>query len=126
MHKLHRQCLLSTFALSVLVIITTATFYEEEDVEVTQESVLKRWSSISKSTCILRCRRNKDCLHAAMDGFDCLFLKNESSNDVSHAKEKISVIRLKEVDTKKKPPPGIVISVIIKIKGTSLLRYTIC
>ena len=103
MHKFLRHFLLIAFVLSVIVLIINATFYEEEDVEITQESVLKRWSSISKSTCILRCRRNKDCLHAAIDGSDCLFLKNESSIDVSNGKELISVTILKEMDTKKKP-----------------------
>ena len=96
--------LLIIIVVSLVENITTATFYEEEDVEIAQETVLKRWSGISKSSCILRCRRNKDCLFAAIDGSDCLFLKNESTIDVSTVKETLPVKILKELDTKMKPP----------------------
>ena len=107
MHGLHKLLILIIIVLSLIKIIRSATFYEEEYVEITQESVVKRMSGISRSTCILRCRRNADCLVAAIDDFDCLFLKNESGN-VSNGKEMTPVKILKEVNTKKKPP-GIMI-----------------
>ena len=92
-------------------ISTNAMFYEEENVETTQLYVFERLSGISKSSCIHRCRRNKDCKLAANDGAECLFLKNESSIGVSNAKEMLRLTVVKEIVTKRRPkiPSGRVI-----------------
>ena len=111
MSKMHRVCT----SLFLLVIVSShidisraSVFYEEEDIKISQESVIKRWSDVSRSTCVLRCRRNKECQHAAIEGNDCLFLKNgsdsvSSESDASDGAGMLSVISLKEIDTKKKP-----------------------
>ena len=65
--------------------------------------MFQRSSGISRSTCILRCRRNKECLLAAIDESDCLFLSNGASVNVSTDKGVLKITILKEIDTKEEP-----------------------
>ena len=95
-------------ALIVFDRFAAASFYEEDEVKVAEDSVIKRWAGVSRSNCLLRCRRNKQCEHAAMEGADCLFLKNgsdptSSESDVSNGKNVLRVIVLKEIDSQRKP-----------------------
>ena len=108
MHQLHYHALCFAVISSYFDIFTTATFYEEENIQITQEFVIKRWSGVSRSTCALRCRRHEQCYHAAIKGNDCLLLKNgsyppSSRSDISTEIGTIPVIILKEIDTKKEP-----------------------
>ena len=100
---LNMSMLLFTIVSSLFAITVAATFYEEEEIEISQKSILKRWSGISRASCILRCRRNKDCQYPAIDDNNCLFLRNESSTDIWNGTEIITVTILKEIDTRKKP-----------------------
>ena len=95
-------------ALIIFDHFVAASFYEEDEVNVTEDSIIKRWAGVSRSNCLLRCRRNKQCEHAAMEGADCLFLKNgsdptSSESDVSNGKNVLRVIVLKEIDSQRKP-----------------------
>ena len=108
MHQVYYHAVFLAVISNYFDIFTTATFYEEKDIKITQESVIKRWSGVSRSTCALRCRRHEQCYHAAIEGNDCLLLKNgsfspSSEGDQSEEGRMLPVTILKEIDTERKP-----------------------
>ena len=107
MHKAYILVSLHCFFFTLFVIFTGATFYEEEDIEISKESIVKRWTGISKSTCILRCRRYNDCLSPAIYRSECILLQNYAKIVASDENRILKVTILKELAQKKpKKSPG--------------------
>ena len=59
--------------------------YTENDQSVLVSSIIKTLSNVSKPACVLRCKRSKECVKAAMQQKDskdvCLHLKNSTITD---------------------------------------------
>ena len=88
----------------IFCVTKAKSFYEEQDTEVSEQAVLNRWKGLSPTTCLLRCRRNKDCQVAALTEFECLCLKNETNaKDGDENSVGIQVKLLRDINTQKKP-----------------------
>ena len=74
--------LLRLFALLTQFSLLKANRYTEEVRSVLVSSIVKELSGVSKPVCVLRCRRSKECLNAAIQkkvsGNVCLHLKNST------------------------------------------------
>ena len=104
------QDYLKFLLLVVVVVFETwqeGSFYTNEDAEVSEEAVIKRWAGISSTSCVLHCKQNKECQMAALTDSECLLLKN-ATDDAKDANDTVKVTLLKRIDTKKKPPENIV------------------
>ena len=75
--------------------------YVEETTEVSKQLVLKRWTGLSPTTCLLRCRRHGPCQMAALSGPECLFLKNVADPENHVSNDTFPVTLLKEHSIKK-------------------------
>ena len=111
MYELHSMTIVISFALSLLNTSIEGTIYEKEHTHISNDSVVKRWTNVGATTCLLRCRRNADCKLAAIERSDCLFLKNdtklEGDSNSNDDIEKLPVILLRDLDQlPKDPPPG--------------------
>ena len=86
----------------VFQFIEAGVLYVEEITEVSQQLVLKRWTGLSPTTCLLRCRRYEPCQMAALSQSECLFLKNTSDpENEDSTSDKVPVTLLKEEGLKK-------------------------
>ena len=95
------------FFFNLLVTFTAAAFYEEEDILISKKSIVNYWTGISKSTCILRCRRHNDCKTPAIYSSRCVLLQNSAKIGVSDEKGISKVTVLKELVLEKpKELPG--------------------
>ena len=63
--------------------ILEGAFYENILVEIPKKIVVDRFLDVTKKSCVHRCRHNVSCHQAAMQGSDCLFLRDgvESRNE---------------------------------------------
>ena len=93
----------------VLVIVATliktlesGNFLKESYTEISNSTVLKRWEGLSSVSCLLRCRRNKECKMSAMIDYECLLLRNGTTSE-NEGNGTLRVILLQEMDTKIKP-----------------------
>ena len=79
--------------------VQLGTVFEEEFSEVSQQDVIKRWTGLSSTSCLLRCRRDRNCELAAVTPSECLFLRNISKlDDDNQTNKKLEVTLLKEID----------------------------
>ena len=74
--------------------------YSENGQSVLVSSIIKTLSNVSKTACVLRCRRSKECAKAAMHQKDtedvCLHLKNSTITDG----EAVNALVLEEFENK--------------------------
>ena len=66
-----------------LVVILEGVFYENTLTDIPKRSVVRRFSGVTKTSCVHRCRGNVSCHQAAIQGSDCLFLRDgaETTNE---------------------------------------------
>ena len=92
MLTLENAVLLSVVVLSQ-VEISVGAFHSSSQVEISKNFLIGRFTRVSGTSCLHRCRRNTSCHQAAMQGPDCLLFRNgieSKSND----EEMISVTML--------------------------------
>ena len=74
--------------------------YTENGQSVLVSSIIKTLSNVSKPACVLRCKRSKECVKAAMQQKDskdvCLHLKNSTITDG----EAVDALVLEEFENK--------------------------
>ena len=60
--------------------ILEGAFYSSSHIEIAQNSLIGRFAGVSGTSCLHRCRRNTSCHQAAMQGPDCLLLRDGSES----------------------------------------------
>ena len=96
------HCNHSTFAIPQNIDPIKGKVYIEENKSVFVKSIFKEISGISMQSCLLRCKRSKECLKAAIQqkqsGNLCLHLKNSTTN----GNEMVNVTVLEEFENEAK------------------------
>ena len=79
MLTLENAVLLSVVLLSQ-VEISVGAFHSSSQVEISKNFLIGRFKGVSGTSCLHRCRRNTSCHQAAMQGPDCLLLRDGSES----------------------------------------------
>ena len=79
-------------ALSLATILEGA-FYDISQIEIPQKIVIARLPGVTGIACIFQCKQNTSCHQAAVQGFNCLFLK-KSDGDSRNKQEEMETVTL--------------------------------
>ena len=87
---------------TIINTLESGNFSEESVTVVSNSTVLKRLDRLSPVSCLLRCRRNKECKMAAMIDSECLLLRDGTASE-NEGNGTLRVTLLREMDTKMTP-----------------------
>ena len=95
MHLTFNADLIFALVLALLEILEGA-FYENTLIDIPKRSVIERMPGVTKTSCVHRCRGNVSCHQVAIQGSDCLFLR-DGIQSVDHEDEMVKVTLLKKM-----------------------------
>ena len=95
---------LVTLALSFALVlglleILEGAFYNNTIIKIPKNIVIERFSGVTKPSCVHRCRLNFSCHQAAMQGSNCLFLRDgvDQTNDDDDLMEVVLLAKIRKL-----------------------------